>query len=83
MPKKKATKQFKHHKGAWFTPVRGSYLPVSWQGWLTYPLFVAYLVYSIVGALRCTGNGWKAVLWVVPNWVTAAVVMTWIAKIKS
>ena len=73
----------KHRKGAWFTPLRGSYIPVSWQGWLTYIPFVAYLIYSLIVAFDYTGNNWKAVLWIVPNWTAAAVVMTWLAKVKS
>lgn len=73
----------KPRKGAWFVPVRGSYLPVSWQGWLTYAPFVAYLAFTIVVAVDYTGSYVKAVLWIVPNWVAAAVVMTWVAKQTS
>lgn len=70
-------------KGVWFVPLRGSYLPYSWQAWLLYVPFTAYLVYTLIVAFAYTGNNLKAVLWVVPNWVAAAVVMTWIAKQKS
>ena len=79
----KKTQKLKVKKGAWFVAIRGSYLPVSWQGWLTYLPFTAYLVYSLIVAFAYTGNYLKAVLWVVPNWVAAAVVMTWIAKRTS
>ncbi|HEY4160445.1 MAG TPA: hypothetical protein VGM08_00090 [Candidatus Saccharimonadales bacterium] len=79
---KKAVR-LKHRRGAWFAPLRGSYIPVSWQGWLTYVPFVAYLGYSLLVAFNYTGNNWKAVLWIVPNWVAAAVIMTWIAKVTS
>ena len=82
MPKKQ-TKAPKQRKGTWFIPVRGSYLPVSWQGWLTYIPFIAYLIYSIVVATKYTGNDLKAILWIVPNWIAATIVMTWIAKNKS
>jgi hypothetical protein len=82
MPKK-TTKQLKQSKGAWFIPIRGSYLPISWQGWLTYIPFVAYLAYSAIVAIKYTGNDLKAILWIVPNWIAAAVVLTWIARIKS
>ena len=34
MPTKKPVRKPK--KGAWFVQVRGSYLPCSWQGWLSY-----------------------------------------------
>lgn len=73
----------KARKGAWFVSLRGSYLPVSWQGWLTYIPFTAYLVYSWFVAFAYTGNDLKAVLWIVPNWVAAAVIMTWIARATS
>jgi hypothetical protein len=73
----------KARKGAWFVAVRGSYLPVSWEGWLTYVPFVAYLSFSWHVAFWYTGTTPKAVLWIIPNWVAAAVVMTWVAKRKS
>jgi hypothetical protein len=79
---KKPTKK-KVKKGAWFVATRGSYLPVSWQGWLTYLPFIAYLGYAWFVAFAYTGNDLKAVLWIVPNWVATAVIMTWIAKQKS
>ncbi len=31
-------------KGAWFMKLRGSYLPVSWQGWLSYVPFTILAV---------------------------------------
>jgi hypothetical protein len=76
-------KKSKVRKGAWFVAVRGSYLPVSWQGWLTYFPFVAYLLFSWHVAFWYTGTTPKAVLWIVPNWVAAAVVLTWVAKRTS
>lgn len=80
---KRKPKQPKPRKGAWFIPVRGSYLPSSWQAWLTYIPYAAYLVYAVIVAVNYTGNWYKAVLWIVPNWVAALVVMTWLAKQKS
>jgi len=87
---KKTTKSYKTfrqtykvRKGAWFVAIRGSYLPVSWQGWITYIPFTAYLAYSLVVAFAYTGNNLKAMLWIVPNWVAAAIVMTWIARATS
>jgi hypothetical protein len=69
-------------RNKWFIPVRGSYLPNSWQAWALYIPFTAYLVFTLVA-------GWKAdtfthaILFIVPNWIAAAVVMTWIAKRSS
>jgi hypothetical protein len=87
---KKTTKTYKYRgqaikirEGAWFVRLRGSYLPISWQGWLTYVPFTAYLAYSLVVAFAYTGNTVKAVLWIVPNWVAATVVMTWVAQRTS
>ncbi len=81
--KKSKQKLPKLKKGAWFVPLRGSYLPMSWQGWLTYIPFTFYLAYSWAVAFAYTGSNVKAVLWIVPNWVAAAIVMTWVAKTKS
>jgi len=78
----KKSKQ-KVKKGAWFVAVRGSYLPISPLGWLTYIPFVAYLVYSLIVAFAYPGSNWKAVLWIVPNWVAAAAIMTYVAKRTS
>jgi hypothetical protein len=68
---------------AWFKSVRGSYLPASAAGWLTYIPFVAYLALSVVLGIRDTSSNGLAVLFIVPNWVAAAAVMTWIASRKS
>ena len=73
----------KARKGAWFVAVRGSYLPVSWQGWLTYIPFIAYLIFSMQVAKDVTESVAAAVLVIVPNWVAATIVMTWLAKRTS
>lgn len=67
----------------WFIPVRGSYLPHSWQGWLTYIPFSAYLIYAFVIGWQNTNTSAQALLFIVPNWVAAVVVMTWIAQRTS
>ncbi len=79
----KQNKKLKHKKGAWFKKIRGSYLPVSTNGWLTYIPFVAYLVFAYIAGIKDTSNASKAVLFIVPNWVAAAVVLTFIASRKS
>jgi hypothetical protein len=70
-------------KNPWFKKVRGSYLPASWQGWLTYVPFVAYLVAVLVDALRHQPSVSSAVYMIFPQWVAATAVMTWIAWRKS
>jgi hypothetical protein len=79
----KRTKLPKHKKGAWFVAIRGSYLPVSWQGWLTYVPFIAYLLFAMQVAKGATHSAAAAVLIIVPNWVAATIVMTWLAKRTS
>jgi len=67
-------------KDRWFIPVRGSYLPNNWLGWLTYLPFTAYLVFAAVFAWQKTDDTVQALLIAVPNWIAAAAVMTWIAR---
>jgi hypothetical protein len=67
----------------WFIPVRGSYLPNNWLGWLTYLPFTAYLAFALVFGWRDTNSTNQAILFIVPNWIAAAAVMTWIAKRTS
>ena len=73
----------KVRKGAWFVKLRGSYLPVTWQGALTYVPFVGYLVYSMMQATTPGHSARAALMIIFPQWVAAAVVMTWIAGRKS
>jgi hypothetical protein len=70
-------------KGAWFYKVRGSYLPATWQGWLTYIPFTAFLLWVMVWAITNENNVAQAVLVVFPAWMAAGVVMTWLAARKS
>lgn len=75
MAAKKSTK--------WFIKTRGSYLPNSWQAWALYVPFVGFLVSVLVAAVRTQHSVSDAVYMVFPQWVAAAVVMTWIAAQKS
>ena len=68
---------------AWFYAVRGSYLPRKWQGWLLYIPFTAFLVVSLLRAIDLESSVAAVCLTVFPQWVAAAVVMTWIAKSTS
>lgn len=79
---KKHPKQ-KVRKCAWFVRVRGSYLPASWQGWLTYVPFTAYLVFAFVYGWQDTDSVAQAIMFIVPNFVAAAAVMTYIARRTS
>ncbi len=73
----------KGKKGAWFAKVRGSYIPVSWQGWLTYIPFTIFLVTVLVAAVRTQHSVSDALYMIFPQWVAATVVMTWLAARKS
>jgi hypothetical protein len=67
----------------WFIPVRGSYLPNNWLGWLTYLPFTAYLIFAAYFGWHGTGSRQQAALFILPNWIAAAAVMTWLAKRTS
>ena len=71
------------HPTGWSTPVRGSYLPNSWQAWLLYVPFAAYLIVALVYGFHNTDSVTQAILFIVPNWVAAAVILTWVAKRTS
>ena len=73
----------KTKKRKWFIPVRGSYLPHSWQGWLTYIPFSAYLIFAVVIGWQNTNTDAQALLFIIPNWLAATIVMTWIAQRTS
>ena len=70
-------------KGAWFIKLRGSYIPVSWQGWLTYIPFVSYLTLVLVDATNGEHTALGAFYIIFPQWIAAAVVLTWLASKKS
>jgi hypothetical protein len=80
---KKRNKRPKVKPEAWFVRIRGSYLPASPAGWWLYVPFVTYLVFSAVVAINGTSSNTLAVLYIVPNWVAAAAVMTYVAALKS
>jgi hypothetical protein len=70
-------------KSKWFKKIRGSYIPCSTAGWVTYIPFVAYLLAVPYIAVVNTDNLLIAGLLTIPNWVAATVVMTYIATQKS
>jgi len=76
----KAKKQSKNQ--AWFKPLRGSYIPISWKGWLTYIPYIVYL-YLTYALLVPNRPVLDTILFLTPYWVAGVVVMHWFAKIKS
>jgi len=83
MTKKTKNRRPQAKAGAWFIPIRGSYLPASAAGWWTYLPFVAYLIFSVIIGINDTSSAAVAILFIVPNWIAAAVVVTYIAARKS
>jgi hypothetical protein len=73
----------KTKNGKWFIKVRGSYLPSTWQGALTYIPFVAFLIYTLVFAYDNYNRADYIILFLFPQWVAAGVVMSWIASHKA
>ncbi len=66
-------------KNVWFKKVRGSYLPCSWQGWLLYVPFTAFLV-SVIVSTFATEHSVSGFLYAIfPYFVSAGVVMHWVA----
>lgn len=79
---KKKTQKAKTAQHAWFKPVRGSYLPIHWKGWLTYVPYILYL-YLTYAMLDRNRTILATVLFLVPYWVAGVIVMHWVAKQKS
>jgi uncharacterized integral membrane protein len=73
----------KRKKQSWFYAVRGSYLPCSWQGWLLYVPFIIFLMTVLQMAMQNHDTVSGVFFAVFPQWVAAAVVMTWVAKLQS
>ncbi|MDB5163586.1 MAG: hypothetical protein JWS12_203 [Candidatus Saccharibacteria bacterium] len=70
-------------KHKWFMKVRGSYLPSSAVGWLTYIPYTAYLVGVLVFVLNQSYSFWHGLFIVLPNWIAAVAVMNYLAARKS
>lgn len=79
--KKHANRKSKND--TWFIKTRGSYLPVSLMGWLTYVPFILFLAFSLWAVQQHTNNILGGLFDVIPYWVSAAVIMHWIGSLKS
>lgn len=69
----------KKHKNIWFTRVRGSYLPCSWQGWLLYVPFIVFLAATLYLSFKGGRTYVGQLYFIFPQYVSALVVMHWIA----
>lgn len=70
-------------KQIWFKEIRWSYLPCSWQGWLLYIPFIAWLIMTFVAVDRGSHSVSDTLIGIVPFWVSAAVILHWIASHTS
>ncbi len=70
-------------KGAWFIPVRRSYLPVYWKGWASYVPFVGVLVGATVWEVYSKNSFGTALMQLFPFYIAVGVVMQWFASSKS
>jgi hypothetical protein len=94
----KKNKLPKARKGAWFVSTRGSYIPVSWQGWLLYIPYILLIALSFFtlfnsvvlcattyecGAKTTISMAIFNTILLTPFLVALVVIMHWIAKRKS
>jgi hypothetical protein len=70
-------------KGAWFIKVRGSYLPRTWQAWVSYIPFVGFLAWAQWVLMDAALEPAVAVLIYFACLVCSGGIMTWIAVQKS
>jgi hypothetical protein len=73
----------KHKKDVWFTKVRGSYLPASWQAWLLYLVFSVYILGPLLDELWSDRSLVSQLTGYVTRILFSGIVMTWIAQKKS
>lgn len=76
-------KNAKNNNKKWFKKVRGSYLPNSWQGMLTYTVFLLYLLTVLITAFNTQEEFAGYLFFVFPQFVAAAVAITFVASKNS
>lgn len=78
MARRKASK-----KDRWFIPVRGSYLPRSWQAWGLYVIACCYLIAPLAVSIRENEALALQLVYFVAGLVIVGMALTWIAEKKS
>lgn len=73
----------KRNKKPWFKQIRGSYIPVSWQGGVSYVPMVAFMVTVLIFSVQNAESIAGGLYYMFPYFVCTAVVMHWFAKLKS
>jgi len=70
-------------KGARYVAYHGNYIPASWQGWLTYIPYTGFLIGSMWYVYATRDQIYEIPLRLVPYWVSAVVVMLYVARRKT
>ena len=73
----------KNKNAKWFKKIRGSYLPVSWQGWLLYVPYIFWLVLSLNFTHQAYSSVGDMLIMLVPYWLSGVVIMQWVGLQKS
>lgn len=66
-----------------YKSIRGSYIPITWVGWLTYLPFIGYLLFSLKVVSDQSASLSLKIISVFVQWVVATLVMTVIARSLS
>ncbi len=67
----------------WFTEVRGSYLPESAEGWLTYIPFIGYCIAIAIVVFQQSNALWYQLFITASQWLLATIILTLVASQHS
>lgn len=70
-------------KNRWFKPVRGSYLPCSWQGWLIESLIITAFALGMIAFKDQNVSGFIVAMIMLPYTLSLGIIATWIAQKTS
>ena len=70
-------------KKKWFKKVRGSYLPIAREGWLSYIPYIVFVIAIYAYAMIIFGYSITSYLFIILSWILAGAAMTWFASTHS
>ena len=73
----------KHKRNVWFKRVRGSYLPITWQGRFVYLVYVVYLVAVPITWYRNGHHLWELLVYVLPLLLGLVLMTQYLASKRS
>lgn len=73
----------KTKRNAWFVHVRNSYLPATWQGFVIYLLYVAYIIAVPLVWYKNGHDLWRLLTTVVPLLIAMVLLTQFIASKNS